>query len=315
MALGDTTELLDDIRNRGSIPAADLRFPDASLLAAATRELREGVAPLVHSAKAEHMVYGYEVAVTAGVGTYRIPPRALGGGGLRDVTWQQTGSNIQASLREIPASESPAWSDTTGMPTVYYVRNYSVVLLPTPNAVGTLRMPYYARPNKLVAAEDATPILGISSSSAVDVTFSIAIGEPTVITTGATVDIVRGTPGFETLAEGLTVALSDPDNGELTVATTVPLDSTIQAGDWLCLVGTSPVVQAPLELNGLLAARTVRRCLKAVGDARWQDFDADVQELEARALQWLSPRNDGESKAVSPINSGLLRGVMRTYIG
>lgn len=309
MALGDTTELLDDIRNRGSIPAADLRFPDASLLAAATRELREGVAPLVHSAKAEHMVYGYEVAVTAGVGTYRIPPRALGGGGLRDVTWQQTGSNIQASLREIPASEAPAWSDSTGMPTVYYVRNYSVVLLPTPNAVGTLRMPYYARPNKLVALAAAFTMNAggefIETGTAFNGTNANAIS------VGDFVDIIRGGPGFETLASGVEVIDQNPSF--LLLAGNVVLDTA--AGDFICATGTAPVVQAPLELNGLLAARTVRRCLKAVGDARWQDFDADVQELEARALQWLSPRNDGESKAVSPINSGLLRGVMRTYIG
>lgn len=314
MALGDTTELLADIRSRGSIPAADLRFPNDVLLAAATRELREGVAPLVHSAKAEHMVYTYDVSVAVGTTSVRIPPRALGGGGLRDVTWQQTGSNIQVSLREIPATEAPSWSDTSGTPTAYYVRNYSVVLLPTPNATGTLHMPYYARPNTLTPLTEALEITSVSSASAVDITFNYSA--PTdLFQESNIVDVVRGTPGFETVLAQAVVETVDNINLEFTITTPNANVADFAPGDWICFAGTAPVVQTPLELNGLLAVRTVRRCLKSVGDARWQDFDADVQELEARALQWLSPRNDGESKAVSPINSGLLRGVMRTYIG
>lgn len=308
MALGDTTELLSRIRERGSIPSADLRFPSATLLDMASEELREGVAPLVHSAKAEHMVYTYSVAVTAGTATYRIPPRAIGGGGLRDVTWQYSGNNTQVSLREVPVSEVPMWGDATGNPSAYYVRNYSVVLLPTPNAAGTLYMPYYARPNALVATS-ACAIVTASSSSSVTVT----AGTSVPLGTATAIDAIRGTPGFETLVSGLTVYVDGAgvvSGGNLTL-----YPQGVAVGDYLAPTGYSPVVQAPAELLGLLAVRTVRRALKSVGDSRWQDFDADVQELEARALQWLTPRNDGESKAVSPLNSGLLRGVMRNYVG
>lgn len=308
MALGDTTELLEDIRARGSIPSADLRFPDAALLRAASLELREGIAPLLHNAKAEHMVYEYSAAVTSGNDTLRMPSRAIGGGGLRDVTWQQSSSDIQISLREVPASEAPAWGNTNGMPTAYYVRNYSIVLLPKPNASGTVYMPYYARPNTLAPVADAFRMDNTGLLTSGNTAFSGTNAD--AIAPGDHVDIIRGSPSFETLATDVEVIDQNPSY--LLLAGNVVLDTA--AGDFICATGTSPVVQAPLELNGLLAVRTVRRCLKAVGDERWQDFDADVQELEARAVQWLSPRNDGESKAASPVNSGLLRGVMRTYI-
>lgn len=309
MALGDTTDLLSRIRERGSIPSADLRFPNATLLDMASEELREGVAPLVHSAKAEHMVYTYSVSVTSGTATYRIPPRAIGGGGLRDVTWQYSGNNTQVSLREVPASEVPMWGDATGNPSAYYVRNYSVVLLPTPNATGTLYMPYYARPNALATVADAFRLSSAGVLTAGNTAFGGSGGDGFAI--GDRVDVIRGAPGFETLATSVEVL--DQDASYVLLSGNVVLDTA--SGDYLAYTGTSPVVQAPAELLGLLAVRTVRRALKSVGDSRWQDFDADVQELEGRALQWLTPRNDGESKAVSPLNSGLLRGVMRNYVG
>jgi hypothetical protein len=312
VAAGDTTELLADIRERGSLPSEDLRYTDAKLLTAATKELRDSVAPLLHSTRAEHMVYSYESSVTAGTATVRIPPRALGGGGLREVRWQPASSNRSLSLVEVSADRAHEWEQASGTPSHYYLRNASVVLLPTPDAAGTLHMPYYARPLTLTttnsASVNAAADVGTGDGGGVELSFSGDVSATYPV--GAVVDVVRATPVFETLASAaVTVSTYIVDDDETRITLAVAAD--VEAGDWLCAGGVCPVVQAPLELHGLLAARTVRRVLKAAGDARWQDYEPDVAELTATALQWLSPRNSGASQSHSPANPGLLFGVIR----
>lgn len=299
MAAGDTTELLADVRERGSIGSDDLRFTDAKLLTAATKELREGVAPLLHAARSEHGVYAYSTSVAASTSTVRIPPRALGGGGLREVRWQSASATRSTPLVEVSADRAHEWEEATGTPSNYYVRNASVVLLPTPDAAGTLHMPYYSRPNTLVATSSAWQVTAIAGE---EMTLSAA-------SCPATVDVVRGTPGFETLASDTAVTTVSASVRSFTSTTAAAVG--VAVGDWLCTAGESPVVQAPLELHGLLAARTVRRVLKAAGDVRWQDYEADVAELTALAQQWLSPRNSGASQAAAPAQSGLMWGLIR----
>ena len=305
MALGDTVELLDDARERGSIPPGDLRFTDAQMLKAATKELREGCAPLLHQAKSEHLVTPYSVAVEPGVAEYRIPPRAIGGGGLRDAVWEYSGHKV--SLREIPVEEVPHWGDSQGTPTGYYPRGYSVVLVPTPNVVGTLHLPYYARPNALVLPSVCIYVNGPVQQDGANLLIGASV--PIPFTVGQTVDVMRSTPAFESLVMDAPVVAVDP-LGLLTVEAT---SSQVQEGDWVSLAGTSPVVQLPVEMLGLLAVRTARRALKAAGDSRWRDLDEDVSELEGRARTWLSPRNDGEPIAISPYSSSLFRGVLGRF--
>ena len=302
MALGDTVELLEDIRERGSIPPGDLRFTDVKLLAAATKELREGCVPLLHQAKSEHLVVPYSVPVVSGQAEYRVPARAIGGGGLRDVVLETGG--YKTSMRELPLEEAPNWGDAEGTPFGYYMRGYNVVLVPTPNVVATLHMPYHLRPNALVLPSAATYVNGpwFDSGGALE----IAVVDPERFSVGQVVDLGRGTPAFETLAMDAPVTAVDP-LGTITLQTN---PFAVAEGDWVSLAGTSPMVQLPVEMLGLLAARTVRRALKAAGDERWKALDADVAELEARARTWLSPRNDGEVMSVSPLWTGLYGGVL-----
>lgn len=312
MALGDTTELLEDIRERGSIPSADLRFTDAKLLKAATKEMREGCVPLLHAAKSEHLVTPYTVAVTSGTAEYRVPPKAIGGGGLRDVVWTGTGGQ-PVSLREIPVEELPMWGNGPGTPVGYYMRSYAVVLVPTPNVTGTLSLPYYLRPNELVATTAATTVTALETDTEGLLSLTLDSVEPLGFTDGEFVssvgiDVLRATPAFETLS---TVTGCTISSGGVILSGQVSASAGVAVGDYVALLGTSPVVQLPVEMLGLLAARTVRRALKAAGDARWKDYEADVAELEARAVQWLSPRNDGEVSSVSPFSSGLFVGVLR----
>lgn len=300
MADYDTSELVSDIQERGSLPSNDARFTSAKILAAATLELREGIAGMLAASRTEHLVYPYTVPVVSGTAAYRMPPRAVGGA-LRNVSFLDTADNPRR-LREVSADEVElvGGSSNQGTPFGYYVRNYEVVLVPQPNVAGTLSMPYYARPSKLVAASAVLPIVEVNIvGSAVELTLEYT--DPAALTpfpyNRTTLDVVRATPGFETLvADG---ANSSPTNNVGTVTITFASTSALQVpspGDYVCVPGQAPVPQAPVELHGLLAARTARRLVKAVGDDRWQSLDADVQELEAKAQDWLTGRVAGQTQ-------------------
>lgn len=288
----DTTALLSDTKERGSLPDNDLRFTDALLLASLTRELREGIAPMLAAARVEHLVYAYDVTVVPSQAAYRMPSRAAGGT-LRDVVFTDTAGNpwplilLSADqIRQIgPLSQQ-------GTPTSYYLRNYDVVLVPVPNVAGTLSLPYYARPNRLVI-ESAVPVLSVSN---VGTAWEIQSDQnPSGLSTGTyALDLVRGTPGFETLATTFTVTEPSPDDWRY--AFTLPVGEVATTADYLCLPGTAPVPQCPVELFGLLAVRGARRALKAVGDDRWQALEADVAELEDKARDWLMSRVSGDTE-------------------
>lgn len=316
----DTSTLLTDIKERGSLPDEDSRFTDALLLSAATLEMREGVAPMLTASRLEHLIYPYAVAVTVGRASYRMPPKAVGGA-LRDVVFYGTDGNPEPltllSSDEVRTIGNPA---TLGTPKGYYLRNYEVVLAPVSNVTGTLRLPYYARPNRLVL-DGASTVDGARSITCSTAAYNsvsrtlfltlLDVDPPAVINGGLSgsqaLEIVRASPGFETLltsTEGTTtIAEVAPDTWLYTI-TGLTADPGAVAGDYICLPGESPVPQLPVELFGLLAVRAARRALKAVGDERWRDLAEDVAELESKAADWLTSRVSGDTKQAGGSLSG-----------
>lgn len=320
MSEWDTTALLSDIKERASLPDNDVRFTNALLLSAATKELREGIAPLLSNARSEHLVYPYSQAVTAGLATYRMPPRAVGGV-LRDVAFIDE-SERAVRLRQLSADEIEliGRTDNQGTPYAYWLQGYKVVLVGEPNVAGTLSTPYYARPNKLIlptAASSTEAVILVSSvtyNATLDTLTLVYQGVPAAVmqVDGVSLDVVRATPGFETLATGaFAVTETDPGAEWTFVLSGVEEDPGVVSGDYLCLAGQAPVPQAPVELHGLLAVRTARRLLKAVGDDRWQALEADVADLEQKATTWLSPRVSGDTQQAggSIGSSGLVAGM------
>lgn len=296
MAEYDTTALEEDVKERGSLPANDARFTSAKVLAAATLELREGVAPMLSSSRAEYMVYPHTVPITVGTPNYRMHPRAVGGT-LRNVNWLDTALNPKR-LRELSLDEVEKIGATTiqGTPYGYYIRNYDVVLVPIPNSAGSVQMPYYARPNKLVLPAAVVTIDSASDAGGGAWTLTFTGTPPAGLDTAGLVevDVVRGTPGFETLFSGDCLITGGPAPGVFTYE--VSTTETIVEGDYVCLPGEAPVPQAPVELHGLLAARTARRLVKAVGDERYAALGEDVAELEQKARDWLLQRVAGQTQ-------------------
>jgi hypothetical protein len=154
-----------------------------------------------------------------------------------------------------------------GNPVRYQMRGNSIVLLPTPDASNfvTLRLWYFRRPNQLVgtsAVLTSTTLTGL-------VTFNGT--KPSTITTSTPVDVVQGSPPYDSLGDSLTP--SAVASGYVTFSANV---TGAVAGDYVCLAGQSPVIQLPDEFYNLLCLRTARSLLPANGDPA---VAANVQRL------------------------------------
>ena len=250
--------------------------------------------------------------MVSGTASYRMPTRSVGGA-LRDVVWVDSGGTPQLPpLRQLSSDEPEAIMAQEGTPYAYYLRNYHVVLVPTPNVSGTLRMPYYARPNRLVPVASAAPILTVEAlPTGVRVTVASTATSLSFVS-AERLDVVRATPAFETcVVNSPNVNPDNPGGGDPITFDFTQEGDTAEVGDYLCLPGESPVPQVPVELHGLLAARTSRRLLKAVGDPDWQALDADVADLELRARSVLTPRVSGDTQQAggSMGTNGLVAGM------
>lgn len=305
MAEFDNAELLTDIRDRGSLPSADLRFSDTKLLSAATIELRDVITALLVEAQAERQVYLSDVAVTAGTATYRLPSRSVAGR-WQSVGWKGTGDSHFMRLRQLSPSDYYLQGDEQGTPYGFFVRDNNVILIPTPNRTGTLRLPYYLRPGTLVASSAYALVESVDVGAN---TITVPTGTMPPAFGGVPLDVVRATPGFETLIAGV-VATAIGDVVTFGGDVSAELERVV-AGDYVCLAGQSGVAQCPAELRGLLATRAARRALMAVNEAQQASMlDSSVAELTEVARTLLAPRVDDEPREWGDARRGALYGLL-----
>lgn len=296
----DNDELVQDIRDRGNLPPADLRFSSAKLLAAASIELRDVILGMMVNSQTDRAVHVATITLVPGQAEYRLPARAAAG------RWQSVALNVPnvgyVTLNQVRPEDYYRQSPTlTGQPTAFFVRDYRVVLVPTPNVALTLRLPYYQRPATLSAASAAGIISAISGNAV-----TLTTTPPAGFTSTAIYDVVRGSPGFESLAVDRTATVA---GSTLTFAAALPSDVVV--GDYVTLAGQAPVAQCPVEVRGLLAVRAARRALKAVNEGQQASMlDADVAELTAVAGALLAPRADAAPQEWGSPGLGLLQGLI-----
>jgi len=282
---------IEQARLRGGIPQTDSRFTDARMLALLTAEMQGAVAALVHAAKAEHGIVPYSVAATAGTQRYTLPPSAFANT-LRDVYWL-TADGRSTPVQQISAADRRVYtySGQPGINPLFYVlQGSTLILYPTPSAAGTLAMPYYARPGTLVPVADVAQVVLVNGPGSFAVeTASIPIP---ILANPPTLDVVRGTPGFETLiSNSQYVVTPNSPTGGLT-AYDFGGDVVVSEGDYLCLPGQSPVPQLPVELFPLLHARVAYVAVPSTGDSSQaaSALASQVEDLTRRAVDFLRPR-------------------------
>jgi hypothetical protein len=287
--------LLPALKRRGMLPNTPETLADADYYALADDEIQSYIVPLLLKAREEHLIQTYEFTCVSGTDTYPLPYRAAGGK-LRDV-WISSANNSGFKQMQRIEPERVGDYSSSGAPGGYRFEGNNLIVMPTPgSAAATIRIKYHAMPNRLVAVSACAVV-----ASYVSATKTITTVGTVPATFGATVplDIVRGKPGFDSLAQDNTAVSAATTTIVLTDAIS-PLvtGGTVSTGDYVCLAGESPIPQIPRSLHPLLAQRVVYRALEALGDPRAAGALASCQELERLSLTLLSPRSDGAGRAV-----------------
>lgn len=270
------------------LPSAGDALDDSDLLSLATEELQTYVVPLLLSVSEEYLVTSEEAAVAVGAASYRIPSDAVAGM-LRDV--QFAGPDGQFRPLERIEPERVSWYEGTGSPVGFYLAGNQVSLVPVPSSAGTLRFVYHRRPSALVLPSQAAVISGAINPT----TGAFAVSSTSVLSSGLP-DIVSATASFDILVKNLACEVS----GSI-VTPDVPADvlgAGVATGDYVCVSGTSPVPQIPVELHPLLAQRTAFAAVEALGDPRAQAIEAKCERLKREALTLLSPRTRGKGRVI-----------------
>lgn len=297
MALGTVAALLKSIRRHTSIPATHPSFTDVLTLDDATEELHSYLLPLGLVERQELWAgpVGRLIApVENGVASYPISPRAAGGK-IRAARILDRGGQ-PCYLSYYGREEVAQASSAPGFPSGLVVEGSTFRLFPVPQGLSGywLEVDIYIRPAALVPLAKTATILNVSVA---DGSTSVAALRTTdnaeIFDDAAELDIVSVTPPFDTKSLQTTVVTSTPTGGGVYELLLDGELTTLGLGDYICLPGEAPVVQAPLEWHPLLALKVATRQLASLGDEGGAKMKGgEGAQKERQAVTLIRPRRE-----------------------
>lgn len=289
-------DLMADVKRNSNVPTSQITFLNTDFYALADNSIRSKMIPLILKHCEEFYVYPLNYSITANQVNYAIPPRAINMM-LRSVQIvSASNGDVRVNLERLNIEDLYAGISGNARVLVqkngYYLEGNNVCLYPTPVQTNSiLRLNYFIRPGQLV---DTTTCAQVSSVNLIANTITCT-SVPAAYSTLNTFDIVKAQPGFDYTA--IDQAVTSIIAGVITFTSALP--TNISAGDWICLAGTSCVVQVPVELQPLLTQYVVVRVLSAQGDDKaLKAALAELESLEKNAGLLLAPRVQGSVKRV-----------------
>jgi hypothetical protein len=292
--------LLTEVRRMGSLPTATsgVTPSDVDIMAHADAELRDTLVPLMLGVREEFYERVFDTTITTGTAAYRINKRAALSR-LNTVQWVGSDGSVfnLARLEPKRAAEISSLS-SSGRPWAYYLEGSRVVLYPTPNVAGTLRVRAFVRPSQLCLSANVQGtnmvITAVSTAGANYLITSAAHGIS--VPGSSTSDVVTAAPSFEHLA--LDTAVTSYSATEVTMPTSA-FTTAPAIGDYVTAPDKTPMIQLPVELHPALVVLTTARVLRALGKLSEADMQAgEAQRLVTIGIEALTPRVDTAARKI-----------------
>jgi hypothetical protein len=284
--------LVPQVQRLAHIPLAQTTFVAADICALADDECRVNLLHKVLSVRESYYLAYKDIAVNA-TGIFNIPYRAIAGR-IHSIQLV-SGTNVQGLSRMEPHQMTNTLTPPQGSFSFYFQGNTIVTLPILPS--GSARIWHYVRPSNLVAQATCAQVTVISGN---DVTVSAV---PTGYTTGINIDFTQDQPPFGLLSYD--VAITNVVGSVLSFGSGL-VPSGLVVGDWICLAGTTPVPQIPLEFHPLLAQSVSVKILEAQGYLQKMEVaQKKLNKMEKEILSIINPRDEGDPKKITP-NRGLI---------
>lgn len=287
-----TTEFLESVKRRISIPAQQALIDDDDILDLGDECLAAYVVPMIISTRQDYFVYVQDTVLVVGQSLYDIPYRAVGRS-LRDLKVVDTNETLVRDMVKIDLEDAHLYSNESSSvrPYGFHFQGDKINILPAAQTTDlALRIFFELPPNKLVTVSSAGQVTAISGG---DITVDSA---PPTITTLTATDFIAGKQGNFTRSFDKT-----PTNvaGNIITYATADIPATLVVGDYIALAEQSPVIQVPDDCYPWLVTKTARRVLYAISDFEGYDrLEKDDKEEEKRLLKVLEPRTRGETTKI-----------------
>lgn len=266
MAEWDTVALAERIVAAAHLSRGSRYQTIDSLLPLVDQHLRTLVVPELLKVAEDWLTSTVTYAVASGTDTYRLPYRCLRvlDVALLDASGCPQAWFSRATTEQVKQRRTHGWTRPTGVPQYWTMEANSLRLSPVPDAGATqytLRVRFARRPGRLVdsAGTGVWVVTGIAGATLTISGSGNPENEPAF-------DLIRGTPGFESLGDDVVNLGGSGGGGTWTVD--LEDTSSVTYGDYLAIPGTSPVPQVPLDYLAVLEMSVVEQILRNNGDAQ-----------------------------------------------
>lgn len=291
--------LVTKMRKAGKLPPHDQSGVATALLEKLNDEQRLYLTTLLAKTRENFRQAVYDITTTAGTKRYAIPPRAVAAG---LVAVAKIADDTRTPLTFFQDSRVDSLHNPTAGDC--YLEGNELVLYADPGST-TIRVTYNRRLSELVLLAEARAITAINTGTK---TITIAAA-PSTFTSRTTMDLVKGTPHFDTY--GIDLACSSIGSSATSVVFTNTLPTSLAIGDYVALPGETPVCNAPWELHDVLVHKAAHAWLAERGDARaagvaallWGVKGDGSSGMEHDALNLLTPRVETNSKPLINFNA------------
>lgn len=288
MAVFTADELLSSIERRSFAPANQSTFSEAEILSIADEVLLNVIVPNIIAAREEYYVFYKNHTIVIDQAEYEIPSRALGSV-LRDVQLVEDSGRIKDLARLEPEHQL---FTSSGPLRGYFIRGDKVVIdRPPTSALGTLRLPFFAQPGKLVLASAGAVITAINTSTNVITVDTI----PSTWTTGDSFDLISCRGGHNYRDMDLTSTAISGTN-----ITLPSLPSDLVVGDYVNLAEESSLVQVPSAYRAALAQFVAAEILAAMNQPSAEQAMKKAVQLIGSAQSLIIPRVRGSARVITP---------------
>lgn len=310
----NTTDLINTIKRRASIPKNQNTFTDDDILEIATEEMFISVLPNILELHQDYYLYSVDVPLVSDVSTYTIPYRAIGTK-LRDLSYVDTDENVYEMTR-IPIDDITKYNQgftSSQMYRTFYMQNNQVVLYPgiSSSPVGSLRFSFYLSPNSLVKTSRSTQITAIDTTTGIVTVNSI----PANFSVNIQYDFMMANSPHKILTYDKSISAINTGSKTL-VFTPADLPKDLSVGDYLLQAGESIYPQIPTELHSVLAQYAAIACLESLNDSEGlKNALVKLQKMEKSIPRLIDNRVEASAQKVTSYGGLLRNAAFKKYRG
>lgn len=288
--------ILSGVKSRSIFATNQITINDDQLLSFLNSIIQLDMISLIDSTNQEFFVRTVDIPIVANQSRYRIPYRAMGRT-IRDLKYHDTttGNERFRDMVLINIDDLEFYQVGYKNYAAFYFKGDSIMVVPdvsstiTPGAA--LQVWYKLKPNTPCFLEDSALVVSVSDP---DVTVAQV---PTNLSPGTLIDFIQGREGCD---------IYDFDKPILNInGTTITFDvgaipTELQAGDYISLAQTSPVINMiPDECRPLIENKTAKLLLASIGDmAGSTQFDGWISDMEEMIQKLVEPRTDGNPQVI-----------------